>query len=362
MRVLVFGLLISILFLQACENGIPRVNEELPAQINTITRQPTITHTLGITTTPTLLHVPTLRPFRTNYRIPTNSPTTSRTSTPYSGTPTNTPFPIALNENTILPTSTYQLNPTHFPEDRFYSRCLDSAVRMQAVLSSIHEMDDYFSLFDPYSGFFIRQASSFDPNVYFNILTHIHMVEGYSLDFVFDGLYCEHGHAELYARPVGGHQYNNIEDLMELTGETDVTAALEALGHLGDNYNEYIVGDDTPEAFFQLALLMLKGDNFLLAGTEGAGSDLVLCERYDLDRVLDYYHPFPEELFSALQELDTTPTVIMGDDVVEVRIVLFSVYTGVYEHRYWFSRSYPYLILDQRISTLMYFSRYEYMN
>jgi hypothetical protein len=142
---------------------------------------------------------------------------------------------------------------------------------------------------------------------------------------------------------------------MEYTGITDLGDAYVSMNHIGDDYMDYVVGDDTPDAFFQLALLRLFGQPLYSSIPEPPLTQMLLCDRYDYDRIRDRYWIFPEEIIEYIDSLDTTPTVLMGEYVVEVRLVTVSYYmveATVIERNFWFSRAYPNRLLGENTTWL----------
>jgi hypothetical protein len=83
----------------------------------------------------------------------------------------------------------------------------------------------------------VKQGGEFDVNEYFNVLTHISMQDGYSLDYVYqvDGL---GAYPILYARPADQPAYVSMKDL---------PIDLEA----GD-YLNYIAVENVEQGYFEL--------------------------------------------------------------------------------------------------------------
>jgi len=274
-------------------------------------------------------------------------------------TPTTTQYPPARNAATIYPTSTYQLASSQFLQDRLVSRCYDTVYRL--VNLEGRSGGAPFDHFDQQTGYFIRQPGDFDPNTYFNVFTHLHMLDGYSLDYIFNGDDYMAGTLRLYARPIGDPQFSNIGDYMEYTGITNVEQAEKEIAQLGGYYMDYVVGDDTPEAFFQYVLLMLEGSRFYYTGHCFTGHPSYLCDRYDIATLTNYLLIFTQETYDEIEALDTAPSVIMGPDVVQVRLVAFSTY-GITEYIYWLNRSFPYHVLDYRETQLIEFNDHDFLD
>lgn len=347
-------LMIIITNLSACGLNLPEITST-PSWRPSLTRTPWNTYVIPTnrptrTATPSLTNAPTFANRVTILRPPTIS-ITQNVATLVAAA--STPEYQYFFENQILPTSIYHSDLENASEERFVSRCLDTFYWLENLPGrEIWASSDHF---DETTGYFIPQADDFDPNTYFNVLNHLHMLEGYSLDFYFNGIGRLGGSGSLYARPIGGYDFTNFGDYMEYTGITDLGDAYVSMNHIGDDYMDYIVGDDTPDAFFQLALLRLFGQPLYSSIPEPPFTQMLLCDRYDNDRVHDRYRIFPEETIEYIDSLDTAPTVLMGEYVVEVRLVTVSYYmveATVTESIFWFSRAYPYKLLDVNIIVL----------
>jgi hypothetical protein len=186
------------------------------------------------------------------------------------------------------------------------------------------------------------------------------MLEGFSLDYIITTYAGMSPTTHLYARPVGDPQYNSVTEYMEYWGITDFAQAEEEIAILGGNYLDYVVGDDTPEAFYQYAMLWLEGANFYTTNMCFTCDPMYLCDRFDVERTNGSMTFYTEETLDDLESLDTAPTVIMGPDVVQVRIVTYSS-CGIDEQLIWITREFPYRILERTINTIYYFHEGDFL-
>ncbi len=81
------------------------------------------------------------------------------------------------------------------------------------------------------------------------------------------------------------------------------------------------------------------------------------CQTGNFQEILDYYEilnqsfaglTFPQEIMDAASGIDFTPLVTIGGEYAQVRIVVFSYWSGFTEYTYWYSLDFPHQIVDFR--------------
>jgi hypothetical protein len=199
-----------------------------------------------------------------------------------------------------------------------------------ATLKSGMEIPKYFLTDNP-----AKQGGEFDVMQYFDVLDHLSMQPGYLLDYVYhyDGM---GGYPVLYTYPTGQPPY------ITETG-------LDAGG--GDkNYLENVQVDDTPESYFQFALLALMGNQFYLDWHANYNDAQIVCDRASVDKIIaNLDGSFGQRIPAASQVrakllLNVEPSVILGEQTVEVRLVTFTKWGGFYLKMVTISRSAPHTI------------------
>ncbi len=189
--------------------------------------------------------------------------------------------------------------------------------------------------------------SVFDPNAYFNIFTHIHMEDGYTLDYV-----PSDSGPILYARVVGQAGLVSHDDLRLYYHRLGINES-----YLYSEFLNHVIADGTPQSFLQLTLLRLLGDNFYLFWNRYPYDKIVMCQTGNFQEILDYYEilnqsfaglTFPQEIMDAASGIDFTPLVTIGGEYAQVRIVVFSYWSGFTEYTYWYSLDFPHQIVDFR--------------
>jgi hypothetical protein len=224
-------------------------------------------------------------------------------------------------------------------QGQYESVCRDSVVGMKALTANL-KFPEYFQKENP-----VKQGGEFDPNRYFEVLTHLKMQDGLMLDYV----YSYHGiggQPLLYARPVG-------EKGLFLT-EADYQAAKP------ESFLSAVEADDTPESYLQLSLLALLGPQFYLFWHAGYNNSQILCDSNDIERVIseNAQSDFGMKM-TAVQKLKARtisqpgPLVEIKDNRVMVSMVLFTNWGGFIRRTYMINRASPHKILDVQNETLV---------
>lgn len=183
-------------------------------------------------------------------------------------------------------------------------------------------------------------AEDFDPNVYFTVLDRLTMEEGYALDYVYyaDGL---GGAPVLYARPMEQPPYAT---------EAELPTSLPS-------YLEHVQVEDSPEGFYQYALLYLRGGRFYIYWHAGYGEIEILADREALEARLaqgdDFGSEFPRSVRNAARDLDPTPVVTLGAETVTVSLLTFSNWGGFERHTLTVRRAFPHVVVDTQRETLV---------
>jgi len=202
-----------------------------------------------------------------------------------------------------------------------------------SVLLAGYEFPQYFMAENP-----VKQGGEFDVMQYFTVLDHLSMKPGYVLDYVYhyDGM---GGYPILYVRPDRQDPY---------ASEADLAAAGE-----NPNYLDYIQADDTPESYFQFAVLAMTGEQFYLFWHAGYSDRRIVCNKADVTDIVasvggeDFGLPMP--LTSRVRAALLTgvePSVSVGEQTVEVRLVTFTDWGGFYLETYTINRKEPHTIQD----------------
>jgi hypothetical protein len=95
----------------------------------------------------------------------------------------------------------------------------------------------------------IRDPADFDPNTYFNVLTHLKVKDGYMLDYVYQ-LDSSGGNPCLYARPKDARPFDTFVEYRDWNEKNYLLS--------------YLVVDETPDGIFQLVVFNKLAEQFYL--------------------------------------------------------------------------------------------------
>lgn len=177
-----------------------------------------------------------------------------------------------------------------------------------------------------------RQSGEFDPKRYFQALTELKMRAGFTLDYVYhqDGM---GGYPILYARPVDQAPYPD-------------EAAYRSAGEHPD-YLEFVEPRDTPEGYFQYALLAMMANQFYLDWHANYNDWTVVCGVDGIEGILRSLgagtsggrpmSPAQEQQARVIQ--DPLPDVMLTDQSATVTMLVFTKWGGFYRRT---------LVIDRR--------------
>jgi hypothetical protein len=190
----------------------------------------------------------------------------------------------------------------------------------------------------------VKTGGEFDVMKYFTVLDHVSMQAGYLLDYVyhFDGM---GGYPVLYVRPAAQPPYAT---------EADLTS-----GGVSTKYLDYIQTDDTPESYFQFVVLSMMGNQFYLYWHADYNDSQIVCDKAGVNAIVSslngdfgYRMSITSRIQAALLK-DVSPSVNIGAETVEVRLVTFTRWGGFFEEIYTLSRSMPHIIQDVQEKNLV---------
>lgn len=209
-----------------------------------------------------------------------------------------------------------------------------------------------------YDGDFSRHPEDFDPNQFLTVLTHLHMQEGYVLDYVAfqDGM---GGKPLVYARLESDPPYPTYDDFMAAQAEvTPEENSYSALNYSTD-YLTHVQVDGSPESYLEYNLLAIYGDQWYLFWHSNYNDAMVLCDPTDLGRANAEASSFgndtglPADVKSAAKKLDFTPTVTITETEATVRYVYFTKWGGFIEEVFVLDPANPYTILNHTTTPLV---------
>jgi hypothetical protein len=183
-----------------------------------------------------------------------------------------------------------------------------------------------------------KQGNEFDVSQYFNVLTHISMQDGYTLDYVYqnDGL---GGYPLLYTHAVDQAPYGSIAELPENTQLPD--------------FREYLEVEDVEQGYFEYVVIDIMASQFYLFWHANYNDLEIVCNRSEVNDIVTQVSSGD---FGAAMDLpaqtkartmrNIEPVVRLTGDVAIVEIITFTQWGGFYRYTYTISRGFPHTIVD----------------
>ncbi len=201
----------------------------------------------------------------------------------------------------------------------------------------------------------------FDANRYFTVLDKLQLEPGFVLDWVYANRGIG-GYPVLYARSGDAAPFGDYTAYAGFPANarepSSVTA--EDWARLRYGYLEKIRAEDSPEGFFQLVVLRLLGDRFLLNWHEYYNEIALVGSQPGWQAVLrreqqrgEPYTPPPPGFIAAAEKLDFAPSVTMNDTQVAVAVTTYCPFRGLERCYFEIARPFPHRILTQSKTNLL---------
>lgn len=222
----------------------------------------------------------------------------------------------------------------------------DIVAELEALTSGL-EFPDHLMVEDPE-----KADGDFDVSLYFTVLDRLSMDRGRVLDYVYDysGI---GGSPVLYARKASVAPYRNYSEYLAADAAADPTER-------EDYYLKYVASDGTPEGFFQLALLLIQGEQFYQFWHANYNDDRIVSDQEDARTALadltgwvGENESTVEALLAEVAEIDLTPVVSMNQDQVKVEVVVFTKWGGFVKRSIDMERAFPHTILWEKAEVLV---------
>jgi hypothetical protein len=206
--------------------------------------------------------------------------------------------------------------------------CSETVAAVRALWAD-YPLPDYMNTENP-----VERGGEFDPNAYFTVLDGLSMEPGYTLDFVYSYDWMG-SYPTLLARPETSAPYLSWDDVPGPGG--DYLASVQANG--------------TAESYFQFVVMTIMARHFYLVWHANYNDLQIVCDRAAVRGILagisggDIGLPMPFlDRMRALSLGGLEPTVDIGEQTVEVRVVTFSRWAGFYEDTFTLSRDFPHTL------------------
>ena len=198
-----------------------------------------------------------------------------------------------------------------------------------------------------------QEGEVFDPNRLLDPLTHLSMMPGYTLDFVyqFDGM---GGYPILYVRKESDPSFKDLEDYELNAGYCDMENQ-----PTGCNYLSFIETDGTDQGYFEFVMLMMMGDQFYLFWHSGYHDTQIIASSERLETLVesigdnDFGYPLTAAQKRQALRIDPAPQVTYRSGEVKVRVVWFTKWGGFNETIFSLNIESPHHILDSQTNNLV---------
>lgn len=193
----------------------------------------------------------------------------------------------------------------------------------------------------------------FDPNELLDILDRLQLKPGYLLDFIYyeDG---SQGLPYLYARQDEAPSFQTIEDYSEAFEQCDQPGSVILCNHM-----DAILTDGTEAGFFQWVVLHLMGDQFYLFwhalyhDHEIIASQETLTDLVESLAETQHGEPLSPELKDQALAINPAPVVMIDEDKVSIRVIVFTKWGGFYEAIYELSANAPHQLINLEMKNLV---------
>jgi hypothetical protein len=177
-----------------------------------------------------------------------------------------------------------------------------------------------------------RLGGEFDVNAYFEILEHLSMEPGYTLDYVYYYDFMA-GNPVLYARKVDEPANQTYSEYAQKQGDP------------ATDYLNHVQTDGTDEGFFQLIVLRMMGSQFYL-WWHANYNDFTPITSWEalqarLDSAEEMCSKSTGEVGKQATRLDLSPTFEYAGEYVTVKVYAFSNWGGLRLFTYTIQRQFP---------------------
>ena len=203
----------------------------------------------------------------------------------------------------------------------------------------------------------LQQKENFNPQDYFQVMTHLSVAPGYRLDDVY---YQDEmgGYPLIYARKEDEKAYLSYEEYLSHFNEADKTEPAERSFSNNADYLKVVRIDNSPESYFEYVALATIGNQFNLFWHAGYNDTQIICFSEDIAAVQNdlkntFQIEFPEDLLQKAQKIDFTPTVEIENEQVTLRYVSFTKWGGFFENTYTLEKNNPDKIIESQSIPLL---------
>ncbi|QRN82848.1 hypothetical protein JR338_10555 [Chloroflexota bacterium] len=201
----------------------------------------------------------------------------------------------------------------------------------------------------------------FDPNQLLEALTHLRIKPGYTLDFVYYlDFGFDTGYSIVYSHKTSEPRFETVEEYQAQLGECDPD-----LNPTSCECTDFIETDGTKAGYFEFVLFDIMRYQIYRIGHAQYGENEVITSKARLDVLSEeigsppeagsysWGNPFTDQQKRRIRQIDPVPRVIILDEEVTVRVVIFSRWGGFYEVTVTLAPDMPHTILNIDLKNLI---------
>ena len=193
----------------------------------------------------------------------------------------------------------------------------------------------------------------FNPNHLLDLLPHLRIKPGYTLDYVYlDGSIS--GEPFLYVHRATDPPFENVWEYLHQSEKCE-----KGTNPTACNYLYFIETDGSKEGYFELVLLKMMGEQFYLYWHSYYNDKEIIASEERLTELVnsigrdDFSNELTDKQKRAALKIDPTPQFIFEPGRVRVRVVWFTKWGGFKETTYTISTYSPTIILQGLPVTLV---------
>lgn len=193
----------------------------------------------------------------------------------------------------------------------------------------------------------------FNPLQFLEILEHLQIRPGYQLDFVYfyDG---GRGRPYLYARQSDSLPLQTYQAYLDAIEKCNQAASVILCSHM-----DAIITDGTDASYFQWVLLHQMGEQFYLYWHALYLDHEIIASREALTNLVELFSDSQDgDAFTSRQKrsalnIDPAPSVLIEEDRISVRVIVFTKWGGFYEAIYDLSAKSPHQLINIEMKNLV---------
>lgn len=184
----------------------------------------------------------------------------------------------------------------------------------------------------------MRNGTEFNPNTYFNVLTHIANIPNHTLDYVYE-MQDIGGQPCLYSRRVDAVPFQFSSQVLSWRRRHSTY--------------DYIAADGTPQSFFELVVFRHMASQFYLYWHACYNDRRIVTTPEEIEKIISTARGgksgarLTADQIAAMRAFELQPLVKLTDREASVFYCTFSDWGGLYRHKESFSLKAPHRLVGE---------------